>query len=53
MAAADLALEAHLKSGLTTLCTAWLIRREDGVALGFTDHDLPLSFEGITFRADS
>ena len=52
MAAADLALEAHLKSGLTTLCTAWLIRREDGVELGFTDHDLPLSFEGITFRAD-
>jgi uncharacterized phage protein (TIGR02218 family) len=46
-------LEAHLKSGLTTVCHAWLITRIDGVQLAFTDHDLPLAFDGITFRADS
>ena len=46
-------LQAHLESGLTTLCYAWLIRRSDGVTLGFTDHDLPLGFDGHAFRADS
>src|SRR5699024_7658383 len=26
---------------------------KDGVVMGFTDHDGPLSFEGLTFRADT
>ncbi len=46
-------LEAHLAGGLTTVCRAWEIARRDGVTLGFTDHDLPLSFAGQTFRADA
>lgn len=49
----DSALQAHLESGMTTVCHAWLITRADGVAFGFTDHDLPLTFEGATFRADA
>ncbi len=47
------ALAAHLASGLTTLCRAWAIDREDGVRFGFTDHDRDLSFDGIVFRADT
>ena len=44
---------AHLETGVTTLCQAWLIRRKDGIEFAFTDHDQPLEFDGITFRADS
>ena len=47
------ALEAHLKMGHTTLCHAWLITRTDGVQFAFTDHDVPLSFDDVVFRADS
>lgn len=47
------ALEAHLQSGFTTVCRAWAITRRDGVTYGFTDHDCPLSFDGIEFRAHS
>lgn len=46
-------LAAHLESGSTTLCHCWALTRADGVALGFTDHDEPLAFEGIAFRAES
>lgn len=45
-------LQAHLQTGVTTLCQCWLIRRVDGIELGFTDHDMPLAFEGHDFRAD-
>ena len=44
-------LYAHLKSGATTVARAWYIERRDGFALGFTDHDVDLSFDGMTFRA--
>lgn len=47
------ALRAHLATGLTHVCRAWAITRADGLVLGFTDHDLPLTFDGITFRADT
>jgi uncharacterized phage protein (TIGR02218 family) len=47
------ALGAHLATGLTTVCQCWSVMRKDGVRYGFTDHDRPLSFGGITFRADS
>ncbi len=33
--------------------SAWAITRRDGVTLGFTDHDRPLTFDGMTFRADT
>jgi len=53
MAGMDAAFEAHVKSGLTTLCRAWSITRKDGVVYGFTDHDTDLSFDGEVFRADT
>ena len=46
-------LHAHLATGLTTLCRCWEMTRRDGVVFGFTDHDLDLHFEGVTFRAES
>ena len=45
------ALEAHLAEGLTTVCRCWAVTRRDGVTYGFTDHDMDLVFDGITFRA--
>jgi uncharacterized phage protein (TIGR02218 family) len=45
------ALQAHLETGTTTLAWCWRIVRRDGAALGFTDHDHPLTFDGTTFEA--
>ena len=45
--------QQHLDSGTTTLARCWAVVRRDGVTHGFTDHDRPLSFEGITFKADA
>jgi len=53
MRALDSALKARLESGATTLCSCWRIDRRDGRALGFTDHDAALSFDGVTFEAAS
>jgi uncharacterized phage protein (TIGR02218 family) len=46
-------LQAHLDEGTTTLAWCWRITRADGVVLGFTDHDRPLTFDGTTFEPDS
>lgn len=43
--------QAHLDSGVTTLCWCWRLTRRDGVQIGFTDHDRDLSFDGTTFEA--
>lgn len=37
----------------TTHARAWAVTRRDGLALGFTDHDAEIAFEGITFRPRS
>ncbi len=47
------ALRAHLAEGLGTVSRAWAVKRKDGVVFGFTDHDRDLTFEGLTFRADT
>ncbi|WP_128253818.1 DUF2163 domain-containing protein [Falsirhodobacter deserti] len=46
-------LAEHLAEGATTTCRAWALTRRDGVTLGFTDHDMDLTFDGMTFRASS
>lgn len=53
MGAMNEELLAHLKSGLTTVCHAWAIDRKDGTQLGFTDHDMPLAFDGLEFKAST
>lgn len=42
-------LQAHLETGVTTLCRCWRVTRTDGLVYGFTDHDGPISFDGTTF----
>ncbi|MGN7867710.1 DUF2163 domain-containing protein [Paracoccus sp. 22332] len=37
---------------VTTTARAWMVRRTDGMVLGFTDHDATLTFDGIRFRPD-
>lgn len=36
----------------TTIARAWAITRSDGLELGFTDHDTPLAFAGLSFRPE-
>lgn len=40
-------LAAHLAGGATTLAHVWLVTRKDGQRLGFTDHDRPLTVDGV------
>ncbi|WP_375281155.1 DUF2163 domain-containing protein [Pseudooctadecabacter sp.] len=47
------AFQGHLDRGVTTLARCWAVIRRDGTVFGYTDHDGPLTFEGITFKADS
>ena len=46
-------MTARIESGAAMLCHAWVLRRADAVALGFTDHDRDLVVEGVTCRAGS
>jgi uncharacterized phage protein (TIGR02218 family) len=45
--------QAHLDTGTTTLARCWAVLRCDGTTHGFTDHDRPLTFGAITFKADA
>lgn len=44
-------LQAHLDTGVTTLCHCWRVTLKTNETLGFTDHDLALVFDGTTFEA--
>ena len=46
-------LRTHLATGASTVARCWAVTRKDGTAFGFTDHDLPLTFEGLIFRPDT
>ncbi len=46
-------LQAHLDGGTTTLAWCWRLTRSDGQVFGFTDHDLPLTFDGTTYQPES
>lgn len=47
------ALGAHLATGTTHVCLCWAVVRRDGLTLGFTDHDRPITFDGITFQPET
>jgi len=47
----DPELQAHLEGGATTLAWCWKITRHDGQVMGFTDHDIDLIVEGVTYKA--
>lgn len=46
-------LAAHLSGLATTLCQCWRLTRTDGTVLGFTDHDLPLTVDGLPCEPQS
>jgi len=46
-------LAASLATGVTTLAWCWRLERRDTSVLGFTDHDLDLNFDGVTYKAAS
>lgn len=46
-------LAARLESRAATMCHVWVVRRADGVVLGFTDHDRELTLDDVTCRAAS
>lgn len=46
-------LAARLAAGSTQFAHAWIVRRVDGVQLGFTDHDKDLTIDGVLCRAAS
>lgn len=43
------AFAAHLASRATTLVWCWKLVRRDGLVFGFTDHDFPVAFDGVTY----
>jgi uncharacterized phage protein (TIGR02218 family) len=47
------ALQAKLDGGATTLCRCWILTRNDGVVMGFTDHDEDVTVDGVACRAAS
>ncbi len=46
-------LKQHLEATVTTVCTCWILTRNDGVRLGFTDHDHDLLIEDVACKASS
>ncbi|NTE85806.1 DUF2163 domain-containing protein [Agrobacterium rubi] len=46
-------LAAHLAGEATTTCHCWKVSLRDGVIMGFTEHDEPLTFGGVTYLAAS
>src|SRR2546421_726909 len=44
-------LAAHIAGEVTTLATCWNLTRRDSTILGFTDHDQPIIFDSITYKA--
>ena len=44
-------LAAHIQKEVTTLAMLWKITRKDGTVQGFTDHDVALSWDGVTYEA--
>ncbi len=45
--------EDALRSGSTSLCRCFHLTRADGVVMGFTDHDVDIRFEGVTYHAET
>ena len=46
-------MQAKLDQRATTFCQCWRVARSDATVMGFTDHDRDLTFNGVTFRANT
>lgn len=40
----------RLKDRAVAFASCWLVTRVDGVQIGFTSHDMPVVFEGVTYN---
>lgn len=43
------AFRARLAGGATTMCLCWRLVRADGLVLGLTEHDRPISVDGVDY----
>jgi uncharacterized phage protein (TIGR02218 family) len=46
-----MSLSDHLRSGRTTIAYCWVVTRQDGTVLGFTDHDQSITVDGYLCSA--
>lgn len=53
MRAISPSMQAKLDRRASTLCNCWRLSRNDGVVMGFTDHDRDLTFNNVVFHARS
>jgi len=44
-------MQDRLTAGATTLAWCWRVERRDAQVFGFSDHDLDLTFDAVTYRA--
>ena len=49
----DPIIEAEVESNTAYLATCWKITRTDNVVLGFTDHDVDIVFDSVTYEAET
>lgn len=49
----DAGLTAHLATGCTTLSYCFKVTRVDATVFGFTDHDVPIVLDGVTYDPDA
>jgi len=47
------AMRAAIESGASSLCLCWKLTPASRPAMGFTDHDRDITFDGVVFRAAS
>ena len=47
------AMKQAVSADVTTLCYCWKLTRKDGVVSGFTDHDRPLTVDGVLCKPNS
>jgi hypothetical protein len=47
------ALLASLTKSPRTMATVWLVTRTDGLVFGFTDHDVPIKYAGVTYATNN
>lgn len=42
-------LKAHWESSVRTIATCWRLELKDGTVMGFTEHDEPIEWDGVTY----
>lgn len=47
------ALATHIAGEVTTLATCWKLTRRDNIVFGFTDHDVDIIVDSVTYKAAS